>query len=97
MKFCSRHDSYTVVSCENFDVIDRVHFKPEHFKFLSNCEFDGNLVCGTDQQDGMSQMYWEARFLLMEMGRALDYNDYMYIASRAFFACKLCAYFLWCT
>ena len=42
-KFCTRHDSYTVVTCvtlswrvQNFVVISRVHFKPEHCKFWSS-------------------------------------------------------------
>ena len=32
---------------QNFVVISRVHFKPEHCKFWSNFEFDRNIVSGT--------------------------------------------------
>ena len=32
---------------QNFVVIDRVSFKPEHCKFWSNFEFDRNIVSGT--------------------------------------------------
>ena len=33
MKFCTRHDSNAVVTCENFVVISWAHFKPEHANF----------------------------------------------------------------
>ena len=50
-KFCTRHDSYNVQllwHVQNFIVVSRVHFKPEHFKFWSNFEFDRNIVCGME-------------------------------------------------
>ena len=46
-KFCTRHDSYTVVTCVKFRVISWVHFKPEYWKFWLNFEFDRNIVSGT--------------------------------------------------
>ena len=32
---------------QNYVVVRKVRFKPEHYKFWSNFEFDGNIVSGT--------------------------------------------------
>ena len=45
--FCTRHDSYTVVTCAKFRCGWLKHLKLEHSKFWSNFEFDRNTASGT--------------------------------------------------
>ena len=46
MKFCTHHDSYTVVTCAKFHCDRPIYFEQEHYKVSLNFEFDGNIVSG---------------------------------------------------
>ena len=67
-KFCSRHDSVRV---QNFFVIGRVHFKPEHCKFWSNFEFDRNIVSGTGA--------WAHKGFMSSLSKSCDKNCCWYL------------------
>ena len=46
-KFCTRHDSYTVVTCaKNLVVIGWICDEQEHYELLLNFEFDRGIVSG---------------------------------------------------
>ena len=48
-KFCTHHDSDTVVTCakQNFVVIGRIFYEQKHYKFPFHFEVNRNIVSGT--------------------------------------------------
>ena len=87
-KFCTRHDSYTVVTCvtlswrvQNFVVISRVHFKPEHCKFWSSLVRTPVALCwlwscsASKAAIGVGTMLVQCRHCRPNIGPTLDQTD----------------------